>query len=147
MNETSTNIKFTHSRFTRIVGWYLFVNGFVGLSYSIWSVFFNPQYSNKFTLGFNSVVIPCVSSLIGYFMIKRSQFALELSQVYFIAAIPIFGLGTWEYTFAHGLSIGYIFGTEVLSLGILSLGINVLPFVGLWLLSKHRNLSNTPTLT
>lgn len=125
--------RFQHSRYSRIVGYYLSLNGVTGLGYSAWLLYTNNPIANKFVFALTSIAVPIFSLLIGVYVLLRSRRALRISKGYFIAAIPIFGIGTWEYTFAHGLGLGAIFATEIVTIGV-----NLAPIVGLWLLARHH---------
>lgn len=121
-----------HTPYSWIVGGYLMVNGLYGLVLAAWLVVQQPEIPNRIAFGLVNVVIPCVAAIIGHFVLIQVPGALRWSGYYFRAALPIAGVGTWQYAFTHGLSLGL---KLELSGGLL--GVNLLPLFGIWLLFKH----------
>ncbi|RCX30234.1 hypothetical protein DFQ59_10566 [Thioalbus denitrificans] len=121
-----------HTPYSWIVGGYLMVNGLYGLALAVWLVVQQPEIPNRIAFGLVNVVIPCVAAIIGHFVLIQVPGALRWSGYYFMAALPIAGVGTWQYAFTHGLSLGL-----KLELSGVLLGVNLLPLLGLWLLLEH----------
>ena len=138
MEEQPTTETFTHSSYSRIIGWYLLLNGLLALGLALWVVLQEPEFTNKFIFGVTSIAFPCISALLGYYVLIREPWSLRWLPAYLFAAIPIFGIGTWQYTHAHALSVHF----EISLFGLV-LGINALPILGLWLLTRHSNLTSS----
>ena len=138
MEDQATHEATEHSAYSKIIGWYLLLNGLLALGLALWVALQEPQYANKFTFGVTAIAFPCVSALLGYYLLIREPWAFRWAPAYLLAAIPIFGVGTWQYTHAHAMSVHFevgLFGSV--------LGINVLPILGLWLLARHSNLTSS----
>lgn len=137
MKDKAAQESFEHSAYSKIIGWYLLLNGLLALGLALWVALQWPQYANKITFGITSIAFPCASALLGYYLLIREPWAFRWTPLYLFAATPIVGAGTWQYTHAHGMSIHF----EVGLFGLV-LGINALPILGLLLLAKHGNLTN-----
>ena len=137
MEDQATIEAAEHSTYSRVVSWYLLLNGLLGLGLALWVALQEPQYTNKINFGITAVAFPCMSALLGYYLLIREPWAFRWAPAYLLAAIPVFGIGTWKYTHAHAMSAHF----EVGLFGLV-LGINALPILGLWLLARHSNLTS-----
>lgn len=127
---------FNHTKYSRIIGWYLLLNGLAGL----WIAFnfISEPHSpfNQTVFAINSILFPCLSTLIGYYLLIKESWCLSILPKYLAFSIPIIGITSWQYS--HAFAFSFNFQLELVGLLV---GINFLPIVWLWLLNKHYNLT------
>lgn len=125
---------FNHSIYTKIISWYLLLNGLLGLLFVALEV---PPFLNEFVFTLNAIVFPCIAALLGYYLLIREFWVLKILPTYLLLSIPILAIGSWEYSHAHAMSLHFrinLFG--------LVIGLNALPIIWFWLFTKHINLTS-----
>ena len=128
---------FTHTIYSKIISWYLLINGLLGLGLAFMVVNQGVYSGNKTIFGINAILLPCLSALLGYYLLIKENWAFKLLPKYLILSTPIVGIGSWLYSHAHALSLNF----NISVMGVV-VGLNFLPILWLVLFNKHVNLTS-----
>lgn len=123
---------FNHSIYTKLICWYLLLNGLLSILISIQKLYLGLMPENKAVFIMNGILFPCISSFVGYFLIIKELIPLKFLPIYLIFSLLIIGIDSWIYSHSYGLSINFQFEIN----GII-LGLNLLPIICLALYAKH----------
>jgi len=129
---------FSHTIYSKVISWFLLLNGLFGLGTSFVYVWQQGYVYNQYTFVLCSIAFPTLAVLFGYFLLLRSERALAWLAHYLWLSVPEFGVSSFIYSHAHGLKINFS-----LEMSGLLVGINFIAIIGLVLLQKHRNLTKS----